>query len=66
MGCGANNIFAVNFTSPSVVNFNGKIYADMNTPFLMVANIWYCGKLIKYMDEVNHFYVITPNTAKQI
>ena len=61
---GTDNIVAIDFNHPSAVNTNGKFYDDMHIPFLMGTNIRGHGRLIKDIDEENHFYVIAPNVAK--
>ena len=61
---GPNKLAEVFFNHNIYFNINGKLYAEMNIPFLVKTTIGYHEQLIKYMYKDNHFCVIAQNIAK--
>ena len=65
MEFGTNNLVAFGFTRPSDINYNGKLYVEIDIPFLVIIP---SGELYQPMKDIyqdNYFYVIVkicPNS----
>lgn len=66
VSCGENNVLAIDYTHPSAVNSNADFYVEQNLPFVMGTTGGDREKLMKGVNDANHFAVIAPNMAKQI
>jgi 4-hydroxy-tetrahydrodipicolinate reductase len=57
-------LLAIDYTHPSAVNENARLYVKLNIPFVMGTTGGDRETLLK--DVENHFCVIAPNMGKQI
>jgi len=60
------NPIIVDFTHPSAVNQNAKLYCDLGIPFVMGTTGGKRDELLKTVEESDTCAVIAPNMAKQI
>ena len=62
---GERRLLAIDYTHPSAVNANAKLYAENNIPFVMGTTGGDRALLLETVTD-NVFCVIAPNMAKQI